>query len=792
MIGNEFEKIAKSKPVVITILLLTAVTAVLSFWHIRKSETASVDGVTARLCSEYLIDPTEIDEYYAELVAYRRSRAGERSAAAREHREFIETKESIWTNGLYDDDIKIITEIRSHIQKQAGFPDEIKGYIENTEKNRRTYLETGVSEDSFEYRYQESAGRLYEKVLEKVELSGEYAGGWDDFLTFRIPGLISLLGSLIIGAVVFITERENGMLPVIRSSRRGRFDTAAAKVLSALFFSVILTLAVNLAALAVFASAGMLRGASEPLQTADTFRKSFLTISLGEYCVLFFAQRIISGAVCVAVCMLTSVVFYNWIISFAASAAFVGLNYYLFSAGNSPLSAKRHINLFSLADGSLLYSRYNAINLFGFPVLFSDFCAILFPAAAAVLAIVSALIFCRRAPSSRRTAPLSRIAGFLRKVVRNRKPAASAGKRRHSLSLVSGELTKAATFRYAGVAAAALIVIGLILFPSSSTFDDNRNFSRKMYEEIILPEYEGEWTEEKHETILKRLSDDELIVSQYTQKMQDYENGLLKKDDYLSFMETYKQAQLELSSIRILAAHSEYLKSAFEENGVRGEFFADTGWNAFFRRGPDYYLFAAIIILASGLYPIEYGSRKISWIVRATKKGRAATFASKTAAAAILASVLSLVSETVMLILASSRLSLSHAAAPALSIERLGGLESGISVAGYLALYVLTRVAGAALLSITVAALSGITRNVLAAAAAATAVALIPSVSGSTAEIVAKIDFMRFFEADRVMIFSVSSETMPDFLPLILIALAITAGAGLLTSAAGARFTSRP
>lgn len=792
MIGNEFEKIAKSRPVVITVLLLTAVTAVLSFWHIRKSASASVDGVTARLCSEYLADPTAIDEYYTELVAYRRSRAGERSAAAREHREFIETRESIWTSGTYDEDIKIITEIRSHIQKQTGFTDEIKGYIENTEKNRLTYLETGVTEDSFEYRYQESAGRLYENVLEKVTLSGEYAGGWDDFLTFRLPGLISLLGSLVIGAVVFISERENGMLPVIRSSRRGRFDTASAKALSALSFSIILTLAVNLAALAVFASSGMLRGASEPLQTADSFRKSFLTVSLGEYCLLFFLQRIIAGAVCVAVCMLTSVVFYNWIISFAASAAFVGLNYYLFSADNSPLSAKRHINLFSLADGSLLCSRYNAVNLFGYPVLFSDFCAVVFPVAAVVLALVSALIFCRRAPSSRRTAPLSGIAGIIRKVLPKKKAGASSGSRLHSLSLVSGELAKAFTFRYAGVAAAVVIVVGLILFPSSSTLNDNRNFSRKMYEEIILPEYEGEWTEEKHEAIMKRLSDDELIVSQYRQKMQDYENGLLKKDEYLSFMETYKEAQLELSSIRILAAHSEYLKSAFEEKGVRGEFFADTGWNAYFRRGSDYFLFTAIIILASGIYPIEYGARHISNIIRASKKGRAATFASKTAAAAIFAAALTLISETAMLIIAAPKLALTHASAPALSIERLSGLESGISVEGFLAIYVLTRVTGAVLLSLAVSALSGITRNVLAAAAASTAVALIPSVSGSTAALAAKIDFMRFFEADRVMIFSLSNENLPDFLPLLLIALAIAAGAALLSAAAAARYVTRP
>ncbi|MBP5269955.1 MAG: hypothetical protein ILO42_03240 [Clostridia bacterium] len=772
---------------VTALLIILAANAALSLHRVSEAEKTELGGPAflASLYADYLEDPTEVDEYYKELVEYRRSHAKEVREAAAGRGDYVETREARWTGGLYTDDVTVITAMRSFIQKQKDFPTEIEKIIENTEKNRRSLLNSGYDEDSYEYRYQEQAAELYRPVLENVRLSGNYAEGWEIFYTFSIPGILSVLASLIIGSAAFIPDRESGMLPVVRAAKKGRFSTGMSKTVSVLLASVVFSVLLTAETYFIFKATGMLTCPDEPLSALETFRKTWLTTSVSGYLPVLLIQRSLAAAAAVSVSALLSVVFYNYVISFPVSAAAAGVAYALYTAAATPMSEYPVFSFYSLAEGTVLFRRFNALNLFGSPVLFSSVCFALFGAASLLLCAASVAVFVGRSPSSRRFS----LAPLVEKIKKRLSGILPARRLRHTLSPSATELYKTFAYRFAGIAAVAALAAGLVLFQSSDAFNDGRRYSEKLFGDVFLAEYAGEWTEEKHEEIHLRLSAAEEIIQQYALKSRDYENGKITREEFSVIQEEYSKANLELRALEKLAARSDYLKAQSEEKGVTGSFFDTRGWEFFFGRSPDFWLFAAIVILSSGIFPVEYGQRRFADLLRSTKKGRMTVFASKLLSAVVCASILTVISEAVMLVTASSRLPMKFLSAPALSIESLSSLDTGITVGWYLVLIIVTRIAAAVILAVATSAFSSLTRSQIAAAVASAGLFLIPSLAekGGAAWL-SRADFLRVFEGGRLLSWSISLKSLPDFSGAAAICVVLLLGAALLTGVSCMRF----
>jgi hypothetical protein len=236
----ELKKLFNIKLLLWMMAALLAANGLLAWWHSLSAEKEI--GFSGKELSTvvalYTENPDGVEQYYKELTDYRRAQTKLKNQARDEGREFVETREARYCNGLYTEDIKLIDMAKKHILGNSRFPDEVKQYIKNTEVNRAEYLYYGYDETTVVYRYQELAGERYTAVLENVTLGNDYTGGWNNFFTYTMGGVFVAVAAILVGSVVFIHERETGMFMLLRASKNGRIQTGFAKVIAALIASV--------------------------------------------------------------------------------------------------------------------------------------------------------------------------------------------------------------------------------------------------------------------------------------------------------------------------------------------------------------------------------------------------------------------------------------------------------------------------------------------------------------------------------------------------------------------------
>ena len=251
----ELKKLFTIKLLLWMMVALLAANGLLARWHSLSAEKdAGYDGKKiSQVVELYASDPEAVEAYADELKEYRRAQSKLQSQAKKEGRDFVETRRALYSDGLYTEDMELIDIAKRIISSNARFPDEVKQYIKNTEINRAEYLYYGYDESTVVYRYQQLAGERYTAVLENVTLGNHYTGGWNNFFTYTMGGVFAAVAAILIGAVVFINERETGMFMLLRPSKNGRFRTALAKVIAALIAAAVAAILITLESLAVFA-----------------------------------------------------------------------------------------------------------------------------------------------------------------------------------------------------------------------------------------------------------------------------------------------------------------------------------------------------------------------------------------------------------------------------------------------------------------------------------------------------------------------------------------------------------
>ena len=144
----ELKKLFNIKLLLWMMAALLAANGLLAWWHSLSAENEI--GFSGREISNvvrlYTESPEGVEQYYKELTDYRRAQAKLKIEAKNEGREFVETREARYCDGLYTEDIKLIDLAKKHILGNTRFSDEVKQYIKNTEVNRAEYLYYGYDE----------------------------------------------------------------------------------------------------------------------------------------------------------------------------------------------------------------------------------------------------------------------------------------------------------------------------------------------------------------------------------------------------------------------------------------------------------------------------------------------------------------------------------------------------------------------------------------------------------------------------------------------------------------------
>ena len=735
----------------------------------------------------YAEDPGQITDYLTELQEYRRIRVKAEKEAKAAGTEFIETRQSRWTDGLYTEDIRIINYVIKSSEKTASFTGEIDKVILNTELNAAEFLRTGYSEDSFEVRYQRRAGRLYEKVRDSVSLHDAYVSGWDTLYGFSLSGILSAFIALLIGVTVFSYEHETGMILLLRSAKRGRGRTALAKIAASFILSAATAVLLTLGSAAAIAAAGGFYGGNEPLQALDDFRKSALLCSVREYLLLFLGQRVLAALAFSSVSLLFSGLFLNNILAFASSFAIAGINFLMYSsAKGKKLSAAGCINLCALSDGSRLFYRFNACDLFGSPVSFTA-CCLTVTFSAGVASVILATLFWSLKKGVAEFSPLKKLKKELtalfsrlrraipeKLAVGDRQASVSFAKRTRSLSLTRGELFKFISSSVAGALSLLLLLAGPIAYFRSIASDARPGYSETLYY-MLIERYRGDWTREKQDEIDEIYDESSRILKEFHTLSQQFSDGLITRDEYNAAEAEYVDASRDRSAIQAFYDRSVYLKTLYEETGTVGVFLDDRGWNRFLERGTQWMLYASVLIALAPAVAVEFYGQGFFKLMHSTKKGRHRVFFTKLAMTAALGILFPIFCETSQLLITACEAGLDLGSAPVRSLPTVSWMTADMSVSGYVALYIAVRALACLALSLLVFGLSGAFRKVFPALATAAAATLFPALlefSGVAAA--GRLDFLRLFGAGVIIRDSVLNGSGSGFM-LLTVCLAVSA-----------------
>lgn len=695
----------------------------------RTQEAAYPAGLAERFFAGYFENPAEYEARFAEISAF----------SEEQHKLFFEAMktgdpdfEMESLPNRYSDDDSITDEmlfrlVHDAIDQSEGYPARLEKVTDAARANLGEFRRMGVSESSFTWKYQTEVIRRYEAMRGTVEIGVEYVRGWNGYFDYRVGDVLLFLLLVLLGSVIFTQEKQAGTLPLLRVSKRGRAQTAAAKIVLALVLTALFTLLFVGTSFAMF---GLRVGYSSPLnalQALPTFTYSPCRITVGQYFGITAAVKLLAAAVFSLLVLALSNLARNPVLNYLAGLALFGANLLLSRLDASHAAA--HLNLVSASAVNSLFTRYRAVDLFGAAAGMVPVMLVLFILLASAGAAASVLLHAKGGAEIRiglidtTLSLLMTAAARIRGFFTERRRGERRVPRAYSLSLFRAEVFK--TLISTRFLALLLVLLAAKGWYSARLYEAKPSYADAVYREYMT-ELEGPLTPEKSAWIASeraRLND---LLAKKEVMQEKYLREEITLGEYRDYLSEYSSAEARSDLFTVIERHEAYL----EARGA-GWFLYDTGWRRLFSGDADLFLYTAILLLLTGSFAGEYVSRSsagsFAQILRATKRGRDETFRAKLVSSGVIAVLLAVLSCGIDLFFIGKNYELPSPGAPVASLELFGAYGGDLSAAGYAVVYVLLRIAGALLMAMLVCALSELLARYLPVLGSAVALTLCPA-----------------------------------------------------------------
>ncbi len=730
LFGAEVRKILGARVVWVFLAVFIALNSFLA-WKAagRTAEAAYPTSTVARFFDGYFENPGEYEARYGEIEAFR----------AEQNELFFEAMrtgdpdfEPETLPNRYSDDDRIsdallFSLVHGAIDQSEGYPARLEKVTDAAKSNLDEFRRMGVSESSFSWKYQTEVIRRYEAMRGTVKIGIEYVRGWGGYFDYRLGDVFVFLLLILAGSVIFPQEKQAGFLPVLRVSKRGRGETAAAKIALMLCLTVLFTLLFVGTSFAVF---GMRVGYSSPenaLQALPSFTYSPYRITVGQYFTVTVLVKLLTFSVFSMLMLALSNLTRHPVLNYLGGLGLFGVNLLLSKLDASHAAA--HLNLVTAASVNSIFTRYRAANLFGacagyVPVMIVLFVLLILGGA------VGAILGHVRGGEAVRIGWLDSIVsavltvftkargGILRLRLGN-----ARRERTYSLSLFRAEVFKT-------LVSSRMLLLLLILLLAKGLYSARLYEAKPSYADAVYKEYmtalEGPLTPEKSAWIAgERTRLNELLAKKDVMQ-EKYLREEISLPEYREYLSEYSSAEARSDLFRTIEAHEAYLAARNS-----GWFLYDTGWRRLFSGDADLFLYTAVLLLLTGSFAGEFVSRSsagsFAQILRATKRGREETFRAKLVSSGVIAVVLALLSCVTDFVFLAQNYSLPSPTAPLGSVELFGAYAGGMSLAGYAALFTALRVLGSLMMAMLVCALSELLSRYLPVLGSAVALTLLPA-----------------------------------------------------------------
>ena len=774
---------------VVFLLLNSAIAWVVAGQSAAADEPADM---IEQFMESYFADPIPYDAHYAAIEAFDREQDALflEAMLAGDYDFETQTMPDIYSTVGDFSDRQLFDALYGAIGRAEGYRDTIEGVLGSAKANLREFDAMGIEADSFTYRYQLRVIELYEQAKENVRIGVEYTRGWEEYFSYDVVNIFLFLMLILLGTVIFGQERQSGFLPILRVSRHGRGRTAVAKLLTVLLVSSAFVLLFTLSTFAVF---GLRLGYSAPqnaIQVLSSFTLSPYLVTVGQYFLITLGVRLLGAMTFVAVILALSALARSEITAYLYGLGFWGLNF-VCALLPANVGAVKYLNVVSIAAVKPLFTRYRALGVQGNVVGYVSLMVVL----SVIICLSGFLIAARRhivgeirheiywsMPSKVILSVKTQIRMLSGRFVGRQKRRS----RSYSMSLTAAEIFKLLiSSRFLAV---VVVILCLKAAYAGQVFENSGSYGDRVYHDYMTI-LEGAISEEKLDYLQAERAEINATLSAKERMEADYMAERIGFEEYRAYLSDYNNAYVRDELLKPIEERANYLSARLEATGESGWFFYDTGWMRLFDNGADLFLYAAILLLLTGIFASEYVSRSSSGgfaqILRATQKGRQHTFVAKLIAASTVTVLLSLLTTAVDIAAVFARFDMPALGAPLWSMPVFADVGAGMTVGQYLALFVVLRTLGAWLLAMLVCALSELLCRYIPVLGSSVMLTLLPALCAalglSAAE---KVNFLNLLAGTPLWLQSAASPFGSDFALLTLwIAVFAAAVAALSVSA---------
>ena len=581
----------------------------------------------------------------------------------------------------------------------------LEATIETARGQYYNYLQSGRQEDDFIVRYQVGMVNHYTRQLQKnISIPAEIVDGWDVILKDQGYLPFYLASLLILGALLLLPEKS-AMLPLLRSTKRGRLPLILAKLLVGAAGAVVLLLSFALLHGLLIASRTGLGGALLPIQCV--FVTAPFACSVIEGVLMQLALRALAGIGLVWLMLLISIFTKRYVSLLGIGGGIVAASYGLSLLGrwnaHGPIG---QLNLLDIMQTSDFLTRWNAFRVGKACVVLQKMLIPWLVGIAAVMFAVSCVVFCRcrvvgRAQSTAwmrlREVAQRRYESFARRT--NKKS------RRYPIGIDAWERHKL-IFQRVFFLLLLLLLIGQY-YAIDTRYAPNETFIDGMYQEYMTL-LEGEYSEQTQLAMQAQKDKLRAATAAMSEAQTRYDNGEISREEYSNLIKAGNLATQRLQNMAVVDEKLFYLHTLHAE-GKTPYVLYDTGWMLFLQDSEDVALIAFLILVLASMFADEH-TGGFSQILYSTPHGRRRTFVAKITQTVIFTAVLTLLTQAVRWGMLMKNYDLPALHAPAYSLMEQSTLNG--SILQVTLATVALRTVGMILLALLVVTLSALFRSV--------------------------------------------------------------------------------
>jgi len=518
----------------------------------------------------------------------------------------------------------------------------------------------------------------------------------------RITLILSVLMVMFICIQVFVKDKENNTIELLKTMKYGRVRLITAKAVTLFLMVIAAGVLLNLSSLFVSSLIYGLGDLSAPIQSVTGFMTSTYGITVLQYILIFNVYNIMTLALTGLLMLLIFILFKKALYGYIGILVFFGLSITLNMVIDpvSSLNIFKYINIYNFLDSSGIIGRYLNINIFGFPISLSDIFRV-----SLIIGTSVALTACIKVFSVQKIKPESR---GLNRINIGGKIEAKA-----KTGILRYELYKSFVIN-----PALLILLFVLILQITSANGSDMRFADidSVYYEYYMDILKGPISEDKTEYLNKELSrvKEEQLIS--TDPNKTYINQI-------KVLNTLIEKDMQLNKI-------------FDEKGdninkEKISFVYELGYERLLLTNSDILLLSMItailvILCMVNIFVIEYRENTYN-IINVTKYGRQRTFWYKIGIKISMVIMIITITYVPYVIRIIKNYGLTCLDAPIISMNRFSTLSINTSILEYIILVFLMKILGLIMAGILIAFLAVKLKSFIMTAVVSTFIIVIPS-----------------------------------------------------------------